>query len=129
MFLRRLRGFREWAKHGRWWRKTTTGKRHYAQYARDVAHERKQRDGGERVCAGCGKTFNVSEYGARRGRDRVCSPECRGASRKNITRYDVDGKMKTLTELANEHGVKPQTAWMRMKRGWTLLAAVGAVNP
>lgn len=117
---------REWAKHGEWWRKTTAGKR----YQRKASRERTTRLRGVvvavRGCATCGKPFEVTADRAARKRALVCSPQCRGAKRKNIKRIELDGVSKTLTQWAIERGLGMSTVWARLKRGWTFERALAA---
>lgn len=125
VYQTRLREFAAWAEHGQWFRKTTAGKTRAREYQRRRAAAGKKRTVGVRTCAGCGKTFAVSAYRAKRGRDRVCSTACRGASRTNIARYTIGAETLTLTEWSARHGVKMATIWKRIKEmGWSVERAV-----
>jgi ribosomal protein L37AE/L43A len=119
-------GYRDWAEHGVWWRKTGAGKRYFAAYAKARATRLKRIIVGIRKCRGCGKPFHVSAYRVGRKRSNVCSPSCRGRSRQNIKRYTIDGKTRTLTEWCGLRGVPLSRVWARMKRGWNVRDALNA---
>lgn len=118
-----------WAEHAAWWRKTSAGRAYERAYVRQRCARLKAIVAGKRRCAGCGHEFTVTVYQVRRGRDRVCSPQCRGRARA-VERYQYRGQKKTLSEWCVELGVKLATAWARMKRGWSFEEAVGiAMRP
>lgn len=77
-----------------------------------------------RGCLGCGKPFELSAYRQQRGRDRVCSTECKGRARGNIEAVAIRGVRKTLSAWADERGVKIGTVWARIKRGWSIEQAL-----
>jgi hypothetical protein len=124
-FRKTRRRFVGWAEHGLWWAKTTKGKAYNAQFKRKRSAVLKAILRGEKKCAACGKLFPVSEYKKRRGRDIVCSAQCRAKLRKNIVLHEIDGERKTLSDWCRGTGVKLKTAYIRLKRGWTVRRAVG----
>jgi hypothetical protein len=119
---------RKWAEHGKWWRKTTKGKNYYEEYSKKRVKHLKTIGFEMRKCLACGKKFKTSLYNIKRKRDKVCSNECRGALRKNITLYEWNGAKRTLSEIANINGLKMATIWARIKRGWDFEKAVSTTT-
>jgi len=125
---RRLRALARWSDSGKWWARSY-GKKYQRAYARERAALLKKVIVATRHCQVCGKLFEVTAYRERRARDRVCSNRCKGASRKNIARYTVDGQTHTLTEWSAIRGIKLATLWKRVHTGWTLEQALAKGKP
>lgn len=113
-----------WAEHGSWWRKTAAGRRYQREYERSRVAKLKTVTVAVRACVACGKTFELSAARHVRGRDRVCSVECRGAARRNIETVTIDGESMPLARWAERYGVPLGTVWMRRKRGWDVERAL-----
>lgn len=114
-----------WSGYGLWWRRTV-GLGYVREYQRARIARLKTTFVAVRGCVACGKPFELSAYRHSRGRDRVCSMECRGAARRNIELVAIGGVSKTLTRWAEEYGVPLGTVWMRIKRGWEVERALSA---
>jgi len=113
-----------WAEHGQWWRRTTRGKAYLREYGVERVKRMKATTVAVRGCASCGKPFAVSAYRVERGRDRVCSPECRGSARKNIQRITIGGQSMPLVRWAEKNGLALRTVWARVSRGWAVERAI-----
>lgn len=113
-----------WSEFGQWWRKTTAGRRYHRERQARLARAKQSVVVAVRWCASCKKPFDVTMYRAERGHDRVCSPECRGAARKNVESVDIDGRRMPLARWAEESGIGLKTIWARLKRGWDPKRAV-----
>lgn len=122
-YIRKYADF-EWAEHGKWWRKTTVGRRYFREWQAKKAALLKSSIVAIRGCIACGKPFELNAYREQRGRDRVCSNECRGAARQNIKLVTIGGRSMPLVRWAEEHGLAITTVWARIDRGWTVERAV-----
>lgn len=114
-----------WATYGSWWRTTSIGKRYNREYSKSRTKLLKTIDVEIRTCATCGNEFTVTAAQIAHRRGVVCSPECRGAARKNIAVHEIDGQKLTLTQWAQRRGLQLRTVWARLRRGWDIRKALG----
>jgi hypothetical protein len=124
LWVRCQYGNRAWSDHSRWWRSTAAGKRYLKEYQRKRTERLQRTTAAIRGCVSCGKLFELTAYRQERRRDRVCSPQCRGAARRNIEQVTVDGRSQSLARWAKEYGLPLGTVWARIKRGWDVQRAL-----
>lgn len=116
---------RRWTEFARWWKTTTAGRRYDRELHREKATRLKAIKVEIRTCIACGRDFEVSAYRISRNRTKVCSTGCKARCRSNIKRITIDGVTKTLSEWSLAKGLKMQTVWMRLSRGWDIRRALG----
>jgi hypothetical protein len=69
----------------------------------------------EAECLMCGSVFDVEGAHVRQGRTTRCSA-CSQALREVTSTTYVNGI--SVLEIAKRAGIKPNSAWKRVKRGW-----------
>lgn len=60
------------------------------------------------------------------GNVRWATPRQQARNRRNNTLLEYSGRKKSITEWAEEYGVKETTIHERLKRGWGIGSAIGA---
>lgn len=115
---------REWALYGKWYKKTTAGKRGRREWIKRKRAILRAIVVGIGKCVVCGRGYERKATD-RKGRS-TCSRACRGHLAHALTDplYTIDGKTKTIRAWMLHYGQKPMTVGYRLRKGWNIRAAL-----
>lgn len=124
-YVARLYQERQWSNYGKWWHKTTAGKRYIREWRRQNRALLRATVIGIGKCVVCGGGYERRPTDSK-GK-RTCSRACRSIGFNGNVRFVViDGVRKSLTAWARQYGINQSTLSRRLKRGMNIREALTA---
>jgi hypothetical protein len=124
--VRKFYKLRHWASYAQWWKKTTAGKRFNREWMRRKRALLRSVVVGLSKCTVCGREYErrATAKQTRRTCSRSCATTLRNAGTSHFV--TIDGRTKSLTQWALEHGIGQTTLHYRLKRGMNIRDALTA---